>query len=154
MRLVVAVVGKARNPALGEAIREYETRAARYWPLDVHEVREERASGNEIEKVKDKEGARLAERIPDGAQTIACEQGGRTLDSAQFAELLKRAREDDRDLAFLIGGAFGLKSDVSSSATFKLALAPWTLPHELARLVLVEQIYRAGTIVRGEPYHK
>jgi 23S rRNA (pseudouridine1915-N3)-methyltransferase len=154
MRLVVAVVGKARNAALGEAIKEYEKRAARYWPLDVHEVREERASGNEIEKVKAKEGARLAERIPDGAQTIACEQGGRTLDSTQFAELLKRAREDDRDLAFLIGGAFGLRSAVSSSATFKLALAPWTLPHELARLVLVEQIYRAGTIVRGEPYHK
>ncbi len=154
MRLVVAVVGRARNPALGEAIREYETRAARYWPLDVHEVREERASVNAIERVKDKEGERLAERIPGGAQTIACEQGGRTLDSAQFAELLKRAREDDRDLAFLIGGAFGLTSDVSSGATFRLALAPWTLPHEIARLVLVEQIYRAGTIVRGEPYHK
>jgi len=154
MRLVVAVVGKARNPALGEAIRDYETRAARYWPLDVHEVREERASGNAIEKVKDKEGERLAERIPDGAQTIACEQGGRTFDSAQFAELLKSAREDDRDIAFLIGGAFGLTANVSSRATFKLALAPWTLPHEIARLVLVEQIYRAGTIVRGEPYHK
>jgi 23S rRNA (pseudouridine1915-N3)-methyltransferase len=154
MRLVVAVVGKARNPALGEAIRDYETRAARYWPLDVHEVREERASGNAIEKVKDKEGARLAARIPEGAQTIACEQGGRSLDSTQFADLLKRAREDDRDLAFLIGGAFGLDSEVSSRATFKLALAPWTLPHEIARLVLVEQIYRAGTIVRGEPYHK
>ena len=154
MRLVVAVVGKARNPALGEVIRDYETRAARYWPLDVHEVREERASGNAIERVRDKEGERLAERIPDGAQTIACEQGGRTLDSTQFAELLKRAREDDRDIAFLIGGAFGLTSGVSARAVFKLALAPWTLPHEIARLVLVEQIYRAGTIVRGEPYHK
>lgn len=154
MRLVVAVVGKARNPALGEAIRDYETRAARYWPLDVHEVREERASGNAIERVKDKEGARLAERIPDGAETIACEQRGRTLDSAQFAELLKRARDDDRDVAFLIGGAFGLTTEVSSRAAFRLSLAPWTLPHEIARLVLVEQIYRAGTIVRGEPYHK
>jgi 23S rRNA (pseudouridine1915-N3)-methyltransferase len=154
MRLVVAVVGKVRNPALGEAIRDYETRAARYWPLDVHEVREERASGNAIEKVKDKEGARLAERIPDGAEAIACEQGGRALDSTQFAELLKRAREEDRDLAFLIGGAFGLTATVASRAAFKLALAPWTLPHEIARLVLVEQIYRAGTIMRGEPYHK
>jgi 23S rRNA (pseudouridine1915-N3)-methyltransferase len=154
MRLVVAVVGKTRNPALGDAIRDYETRAARYWPLDVHEVREERASGNSIERVKEKEGARLSERIPDSAQTVACEQGGRALDSAQFAELLRRARDDDRDLAFLIGGAFGLTTDVSARATLKLSLAPWTLPHELARLVLVEQIYRAGTIVRGEPYHK
>jgi 23S rRNA (pseudouridine1915-N3)-methyltransferase len=154
MRLVVAVVGKTRNPALGEAIRDYETRAARYWPLDVHEVREERASGSSIERVKEKEGARLSERIPDSAQTVACEQGGRALDSAQFAELLRRAHDDDRDLAFLIGGAFGLTTDVSARATLKLSLAPWTLPHELARLVLVEQIYRAGTIVRGEPYHK
>jgi len=55
---------------------------------------------------------------------------------------------------FLIGGAFGLASDVSSSSTMRLSLAPWTLPHEIARLVLAEQIYRAGTIVRGEPYHK
>src|SRR4030081_852175 len=140
MRLVVAVVGKTRNPALGDCIRDYETRAARYWPLDVHEVREERASGNAIERVKDKEGARLAERIPDGAQTIACDQGGRTLDSAQFADLLKRAREDDRDVAFLIGGAFGLTSDVSSRAAFKFAHAPGTLPHEKARVVLVEKI--------------
>ena len=154
MRLVVAVVGKARNPALGEAIRDYEKRAARYWPLDVHEVREERASGNSIERVKDKEGARLAERIPDGAQTVACEQAGRSFDSVQFANLLKCAREENRDIAFLIGGAFGLASEVSSRATFKLSLAPWTLPHEIARLVLVEQIYRAGAIVRGEPYHK
>jgi len=154
MRLVVAVVGKTRNPALGEAIRDYETRAARYWPLEVQEVREERASGSSMEMVKQKEGARLSERIPARAQTVACEQGGRALDSAQFAELLQRAREDDRDLAFLIGGAFGLTTDVSEQATFRLSLAPWTLPHEIARLVLVEQIYRAGTIVRGEPYHK
>ena len=76
------------------------------------------------------------------------------LNSAQFAEFLRKARDEDRDLAFLIGGAFGLASDVSSSSTMRLSLAPWTLPHEIARLVLAEQIYRAGTIVRGEPYHK
>ena len=154
MRLVVAVVGKTRNPALGEAIMDYETRAARYWPLDVHEVREERASGSSIERVKERESARLSERIPESAQTVACEHGGRAFDSSQFADFLRRAREDDRDLAFLIGGAFGLNADVSARATLKLSLAPWTLPHEIARLVLAEQIYRAGTIVRGEPYHK
>jgi 23S rRNA (pseudouridine1915-N3)-methyltransferase len=154
MRLVVAVVGKARNAALSEAIRDYETRAARYWPLDVHEVREERATNGSIERVKEREGARLAERIPPRAQTVVCEQGGRAFDSTQFAELLQRTREEDRDLAFVIGGAFGLTADVSARATLRLSLAPWTLPHEIARLVLVEQIYRAGTIVRGEPYHK
>ncbi|MFL5571382.1 MAG: 23S rRNA (pseudouridine(1915)-N(3))-methyltransferase RlmH [Gemmatimonadaceae bacterium] len=154
MRLVVAVVGKARNVALGEAIRDYEARAARYWPLDVHEVRDERAGGLPVEKVKEREGVRLSDKIPERAQKIACEVGGKSLSSAQFAEFLQTAREQDRDLAFLIGGAFGLASDVTSGANMRLSLAPWTLPHEIARLVLVEQIYRAGTIVRGEPYNK
>jgi 23S rRNA (pseudouridine1915-N3)-methyltransferase len=154
MRLVVAVVGKARNAALGEAIRDYETRAARYWPLDVHEVREERASGIPVDKVKEREAVRLSEKVPERAQTVACELGGKSLSSEQFAELLQSAREQDRDLAFLIGGAFGLSPSVAKKSTMRLSLAPWTLPHEIARLVLVEQIYRAGTIVRGEPYHK
>jgi len=154
MRLVVAVVGKARHPALGEAIRDYETRAARYWPLDVREVREEKATGISLDRLKEREGARLAEKIPERAQTVACESGGKSLSSAEFAELLRKARDDDRDLAFVIGGAFGLGANVASKSTLKLSLAPWTLPHEIARLVLVEQIYRAGTIVRGEPYHK
>jgi 23S rRNA (pseudouridine1915-N3)-methyltransferase len=154
MRLVVAVVGKARNAALGEAIRDYETRAARYWPLDVHEVREERATGIPVDKVKEREAVRLSEKVPERAQTVACELGGKSLSSEQFAEFLQSAREQDRDLAFLIGGAFGLSPSVAKTSTLRLSLAPWTLPHEIARLVLVEQIYRAGTIVRGEPYHK
>ena len=154
MRLVVAVVGKARHPALGEAIRDYEERAARYWPLDVHEVREERASGVPVEKVMQREGERLSERIPDRAQRVACEIGGKSFTSSQFADFLRNARDENRDIAFLIGGAFGLAPSVTSASTLKLSLAPWTLPHEIARLVLAEQIYRAGTIVRGEPYHK
>ena len=154
MRLVVAVVGKARNPALGEAILDYEKRAARYWPLDVHEVREERSAGISVDKVREREGRRLADKIPERAQTVACSIGGRSLDSKEFAKFLQTAREQDRDLAFLIGGAFGLPADLAKRSTVKLSLAPWTLPHEIARLVLAEQIYRAGTIVRGEPYHK
>ena len=154
MRLVVAVVGKARNAALGAAIRDYETRAARYWPLQVHEVREERAGGSATDRVRERESARLVEKVPQTARTIVCDIGGRNLDSAEFANLLRDARDHDRDLAFLIGGAFGLSPDVAARSSMRLSLAPWTLPHELARLVLAEQIYRAGTMVRGEPYHK
>ena len=154
MRLVVAVVGKARNPALGEAIRDYETRAARYWPLDVHEVKEERATGSSVERVKEKEGARLAERIPERAQRIACEVDGKSFTSIQFADFLRSARDEDRDIAFLIGGAYGLAPKVTAASTMRISLAPWTLAHEIARLVLAEQLYRAGTIVRREPYHK
>jgi 23S rRNA (pseudouridine1915-N3)-methyltransferase len=152
MRLVVAVVGKARNQALGQAIRDYETRAARYWPLVVHEVREER--GSESERVREREGARLAEKIPERARTVACAIGGQALDSERFADFLRTTRDDGRDLAFLIGGAFGLSPELTAQSQMQMSLAPWTLPHELARLVLAEQIYRAGTIVRGEPYHK
>ena len=97
---------------------------------------------------------RLSEKLPERAQTVACEIDGKSFSSTQFADFLQAAREQDRDVAFLIGGAFGLAASLRTASTLKLSLAPWTLPHEIARLVLVEQIYRAGTIVRGEPYHK
>ena len=152
MRLAVAVVGKPRNAALAAAIGDYEKRAARYWPLDVHEVREERASGVDPGQVREKEGDRLLERV--SGRIVACNPGGRQFTSEEFAGWLQNERESDRDVAIVIGGAFGLSETVLSKAMMKLSLAPWTLPHELARLVLAEQLYRAGSIVRGEPYHK
>ena len=79
---------------------------------------------------------------------------GVAMTSSKFARFLQDARERARDLAFVIGGAHGLSETLRDRAQTRLALAPWTLPHELARLVLAEQLYRAGTIVRGEPYHK
>jgi len=90
MRLVVAVVGKTRNAALGEAIQDYEKRAARYWPLDVHEVREEKATGISVDQVKAREGVRLSERVPERAQTIACDVSGKQFSSPEFAEFLRR----------------------------------------------------------------
>ncbi len=154
MRLVVAVVGKPRDANLAEAIREYETRAGRYWPLDVHEVREEPARSASADLVREREGERLLAAIPPGADLVACDAGGRQMTSEQFAAWLQKLRERARDVALLIGGAFGLGAVVKQRASSSLALAPWTLPHELARLVLAEQLYRAGSIVRGEPYHK
>jgi 23S rRNA (pseudouridine1915-N3)-methyltransferase len=153
MRLLLAVVGKPRNAALAAAIHEYETRAARYWPLDVHEVREERASSRDSRFVRQKEGERLFERL-GAAPIVACHETGKQFTSEKFAEWLRDERDNGRDLAFVIGGAFGLSDEVISKSHTKLSLAPWTLSHELARLVLAEQLYRAGTIVRGEPYHK
>ena len=153
MRLTVAAVGKPRNAAIAAAIHDYETRAARYWPLDVHEVREEKASSATSRVVRDREGERLAERV-GSARVVACDPGGKALSSEKFAEWLQKEREADRDTAFVIGGAFGLSDALLDRAVMKLSLAPWTLPHELARLVLAEQLYRAGSIVRGEPYHK
>jgi 23S rRNA (pseudouridine1915-N3)-methyltransferase len=153
MRLTVAVVGKPRNADLAAAIHDYETRAARYWPLDVHEVRAERASSADSRLVRKREGERLIQRV-GSANIIACDVAGKSFSSERFAEWLKTERDRDRDLAFVIGGAYGLSDDVLSTALVRLSLAPWTLAHELARLVLAEQLYRAGSIVRGEPYHK
>lgn len=76
------------------------------------------------------------------------------MSSEAFAAWLLGEREEERDVAFVIGGAFGLSADIVKRSAASLSLAPWTLPHELARLVLAEQLYRAGSIVRGEPYHK
>lgn len=153
MRLLVAVVGKARNRALAEAIREYEERARRYWPLVVHEVKDEPMRGGSVEVVKRREAERLAAVVGDAA-CVACEVDGRRLSSAEFAAWMQRLREGGRDTAFVIGGAYGLDPRVRARASATVSLSPWTLPHELARLVLMEQLYRAGTIVRGEPYHK
>jgi 23S rRNA (pseudouridine1915-N3)-methyltransferase len=154
MRFVVAVVGRPRDANLAAAIREYETRAGRYWPLAVHEVREEPARAGSADLVRDREAARLLDAVPPGATVVACELNGRSMTSEQFAQWMQEQRERARDIAMLIGGAAGLGAAVKQRASTSLALAPWTLPHELARLVLAEQLYRAGTIGRGEPYHK
>jgi 23S rRNA (pseudouridine1915-N3)-methyltransferase len=154
VRLVVAVVGKPRDRHLAAVIGEYETRAARYWPLEVLEVREASGRGVNPADVRAREGERLLERVPPSARIVACDERGDRLTSAQFATLIADARERAQDLAFVIGGAFGLSDAVREHADRTIQMAPWTLPHELARLVLAEQLYRAGTIVRGEPYHK
>lgn len=153
MRVIVGVIGKPRHRALAEAIADYEGRAARYWPLDVVEVKEEPARATSPDLVRRREGERLRERM-GGARLVACDVGGRQMSSEAFSRWMQRERESGQDLAFVIGGAYGLAPDIRERATTTLSLSPLTLPHELARLVLAEQLYRAGTIVRGEPYHK
>jgi 23S rRNA (pseudouridine1915-N3)-methyltransferase len=152
MRVIVAVVGRPRNAELAAAIALYEGRAGRYWPLTVYEVREEPARST-ADRVREREGTRLAAQV-EGAELVVCDEGGESMTSAGFARFLQAARERARDLAFVIGGAYGVAPSLRDQAARRLALAPWTLPHEMARLVLAEQLYRAGTIVRGEPYHK
>lgn len=151
---MIAAVGRPRDAALAAAIREYEQRAARYWPLEVREVREGQGRRG-AETVREQEGEHLLAVIPDDAQVVLCDERGSTCTSAEFAKLVQDARERAaQDLVFVVGGAFGVSERVRQRGWRTLALAPWTLPHELARLVLAEQLYRAGTIVRGEKYHK
>ena len=150
----MAVVGKPRDAHLAAAILEYETRASRYWPLEVNVVREEPSRSGSADLVREREGERLLSAVPSGARIVACEVTGQAMTSEHFARWMQDQRERARDVAIIVGGAFGLGPSVRNRTNDTLALAPWTLPHELARLVLAEQLYRAGTIVRGEPYHK
>lgn len=154
MRFLLISVGKIRAKEMSSLVGEYENRAGRYWPLEVVEVREESARSRTAAEVKAKEGERLLEAV-GGALVVACDERGTMLRSEEFAEWLREEREKAvRDVAFVIGGAYGLSEELLARAERRMALARWTLPHELARLVLVEQLYRAGTILRGEPYHK
>ena len=154
MHFLVAVVGKPRDANLAGAIADYEARAARYWPLRIHVVREEPSRGSAPHVVREREGRRLLDAVPAGAQVVACDVSGRSRTSEEFARWLQDLRERAVDVAILIGGAYGLDASVKARAQTSISLAPWTLPHELARLVLAEQLYRAGTINRREPYHK
>ena len=153
MRVTLAVVGKPRHASLAAAIADYEARAARYWTLEVHEVKEEPARAGSTAVVRQREGERLQARVA-GSQLVACTVDGKRHTSEEFAAWLGRERDADRDVAFAIGGAYGLSEELVATSSARMSLAPWTLPHELARLVLGEQLYRAGTILRREPYHK
>jgi 23S rRNA (pseudouridine1915-N3)-methyltransferase len=155
MKVVVVAVGRARG-AVAEALADYETRARRYFSFEAVEVREEafRRAGD-AGRVRDEEGKRLLARVPPGAQVVALHETGTQWTSPRLAEYLgDLAVQGSPGAAFLIGGAYGLSDEILARAPVKLSLSAMTLTHEMARLVLTEQLYRAGTIQRGEPYHK
>ncbi len=154
MRFTVLSVGKPRNSALADLVGDYETRAARYWPLLFVEVKEESGRSLSATQVCDKEGERILAKVSGDTRLVVCDALGESLSSEQFAAFMQKSREEGSDVAFAIGGANGLGRDVKERAFRTLSLSSLTLPHEIARLVLAEQLYRAGTIQRGEPYHK
>ena len=139
MKITTIVVGRAGAP-LKDAILEYETRAGRYWKFNVIEVASE---------------TRLLARLPERAQIVALTRKGRGMSSADLAGYLQdHALHSTPEVCFVIGGAAGLSAGVLDRAHKRWSLSDGTLPHQLARLVLAEQLYRAGTIIRNEPYHK
>ena len=139
MKITVIVVGRAGTP-FKEAILEYETRAGRYWKFNVVEVASEKL---------------LLARLPERAEIVALTRTGCGMSSSALARYLHdHALHSTPEVCFVIGGAFGLGSGILDRARKQWSLSEATLPHELARLVLAEQLYRAGTIIRNEPYHK
>jgi 23S rRNA (pseudouridine1915-N3)-methyltransferase len=154
MKVMTIAVGRPKGD-LAAAIAHYEDRAARYFTFEAIEVKEHRARQGEARQVMEEEGKRLLARVPGGAELVALHRGGRAWSSEQLSEYFASLAVGARPgAAFLIGGAYGLSDAVLDRADHRLSLSAFTLPHELARLVLTEQIYRAGTIGRGEPYHK
>lgn len=152
---MLVVVGRVRND-LSTPVREYEKRAARYWKLEVIEVAgggPGRAAGPDA--VRAAEADRILTRIPPELEVVALTREGQGMDSRELAGYLEQhGVRSSAGVAFVVGGAFGLGGAVLERARRTLSLSGMTLPHEMARLLFAEQLYRAGTILRGEPYHK
>jgi 23S rRNA (pseudouridine1915-N3)-methyltransferase len=155
LKITLITVGRAGHGLEG-AIADYEARVRRYWNFSVVEVREERAGRGAGEgAVRDAEGRRILARVPKGSELVALARTGESWSSVGFAQHLERhAAHAAPDLTYVIGGAFGLGEDILGQARRSMRLSSFTMPHDIARLVLLEQLYRAGTILRGEPYHK
>lgn len=154
MRFHLIAVGRLRLPGLREACELYVERIRRYGRIHVREVREAGRRGPDGAAARRLEGERLRAAVPDGARVVALARSGMTMDSEAFARRVGRWREEGRDVAFLLGGAYGLWDRAVEDADLVLSLGAMTLPHDVARLVLLEQLYRAFTMLRGEPYHK
>lgn len=152
---MIGAVAPPRTAGLREAIAAYEARAARYFRLRVEEVPSADLPESRAGEARRREGTALLGRVPEGVDLVALTRAGKGMSSEGLAAYLGDLATYGRPgAAFLVGGAFGLAEDVLERARYRLSLSPMTLPHEMARLVLAEQIYRAGTILRGEPYHK
>ena len=152
MEIALLAVGKLR-PSLREACDDYLRRLSRYVRVREVEVREA-ARAPTLAAQRQREAERLRERVPAGATTVALAREGRALTSEGLAGQVERWQLAARPLALLLGGSHGLASGLLAEVDMRWSLGPLTLPHELARLVVLEQLYRGFTILRGEPYHK
>jgi 23S rRNA (pseudouridine1915-N3)-methyltransferase len=140
VKLTVLAVGKLRDAWVKAGCDEYAQRVRARLPLDIVEV---------------KDAAELTRRLPARAEVWALDERGRELTSEELAATLKRAMDGGaQGLAFLVGGADGLPPELVKGARVRWSLGRLTLPHRLARLILLEQLYRALSIIRGEPYHR
>lgn len=159
LNITVVCVGKIKEKYWTAALEEYSKRLGRYCRLTVHEVKDEPTpdtpSLREKELVLEKEGKRILEKIPDSAYVTALCIEGKQLSSEGLAEKLDSlAASGNSHQVFVIGGSMGLSAAVKKRADFKLSFSPMTFPHQLMRVILLEQIYRAFTIAQGGKYHK
>ncbi|MGM8215810.1 23S rRNA (pseudouridine(1915)-N(3))-methyltransferase RlmH [Bacillaceae bacterium W0354] len=159
MNITIISVGKLKEKYLKQGIEEYLKRLQPYAKVKVEEVPDEQAPDNlseaEIEEVKRKEGTKILTKLSTDTYVITLEIEGKQLTSEAFAKKLDDlATYGKSKIAFIIGGSHGLGDEVKKRSNYALSFSKMTLPHQLMRLVLVEQVYRAFRINRGEPYHK
>ena len=159
MKITLITVGKIKEKYLKDAIAEYSKRLSRYCKLEIIEVADEKtpdqASEAVEESIRDKEGERILKYIRDDMYVIALEIAGKMLTSEEFAKKIEQlAIQGTSSIAFVIGGSIGLGKDVLRRSDYALSFSKMTFPHQLMRVVLLEQIYRGYRIINGEPYHK
>lgn len=159
MRIRLVSVGKIKERYFEDAIAEYAKRLSRYCKLDIIQVADEKTpdgAGAALEKqIKEKEGQRILSNIKDGAYVIALAVEGKMLSSEEMASKLQKLGVDGvSQIVFVIGGSLGLSDEVMKRADYALSFSKMTFPHQLMRVVLLEQVYRSFRIIGGEPYHK
>ena len=159
MNIYIICVGKLKEKYLKDAITEYSKRLNRYCKLEIIEVPDEKtpdnASAKEELQIKEKEGISILKNIKSNMFVISLDLKGKMLSSEDFSGLIKDCGiEGESNLAFVIGGSLGLSKEVIKRSDFSLCFSKMTFPHQLIRVILLEQIYRGYRIINGEPYHK
>ncbi|GKU25875.1 23S rRNA (pseudouridine(1915)-N(3))-methyltransferase RlmH [Clostridium folliculivorans] len=159
MNITLITVGKIKEKYLKDAIDEYSKRLKRYCKLDIIELPDEKTPDNASEKeelqIKEKEGQLILKSIKDTMYVVALDLKGNMISSEEFSTLIgDLGVNGESQLCFVIGGSLGLSREVIQRANYKLCFSKMTFPHQLFRVMLLEQIYRAYRIMKGEPYHK
>lgn len=159
MRISIVCVGKIKEKYLKLGIDEFSKRLSKYCKLEVIELDDEKAPENLSDKemlmIKDKEGKKILSKIKDNAHVIALAIDGKNLSSEELADTIDNLGvRGTSHIVFVIGGSLGLSDEVLRRANYKLSFSKMTFPHQLMRLILLEQIYRVYRINNGEPYHK
>ena len=158
MRFYVVCIGKLKDAYLRDGVAEFVKRMRPYGGITITELNEskigDKPSDADRKQVVDEEGERLLKAVPKNAYTVLLDVYGKTMSSEDLAKAVAKLEVDGvSDMAFIIGGAFGVSEALRQSVNFKLSFSPMTFTHQMVRLLLVEQIYRASKINRNEPYH-
>ena len=158
MRFYVVCIGKLKDAYLRDGVAEFVKRMRPYGGITITELNEskirDKPSDADRRQVVAEEGERLLKAVPKSAYTVLLDVYGKTMSSEDLAKTVAKLEVDGvSDMAFIVGGAFGVSDELRRSVNYKLSFSPMTFTHQMVRLLLVEQIYRASKINRNEPYH-